>query len=74
MDTLACINSKFLLFYTGRMHMAVFEFIYGVSHSGYHNLSEFESIPIDFNETSVTMTYHLFRFGICLSTVGKLYF
>ena len=47
-------NSKFLLFYTGlpslTIFMAIFEFVKkGVSHSGYHKLSEFD---IDFNETS----------------------
>ena len=41
-------NSKLLLFYTGlqsfTMLMAIFEFVKkGVSHSGYHKLSEFDS-------------------------------
>ena len=73
-------NSKLLLFYTGlpsfTIFMAIFEFVKkGVSHSGYHKLSEFDFFLLTLMKLCLNLNnYDLgFRFGMCLSTVGRVF-
>ena len=73
-------NSKLLVFYTGlpsfTTFMAIYEFVKkGVSHTGYHKLSEFESFLLTLMKLCSNLSnYDLsFRFGIYLSTVGRVF-
>ena len=73
-------NSKLLVFYTGlpsfTIFMAIFEFVKkGVSYTGYHKLPEFESLLLTLMKLRLNLSnYDLsFRFGICLSTVGRVF-
>ena len=72
-------NSKLLLFYTGLQSftilMAIFVVKKGVSHSGYYKLSEFDSFLLTLMKLRLNLSnYDLgFRFGISLSTVGRVF-